>query len=224
LTKDKSSNVLANFKRLSNLKNTLKMVHKIFSNSNNLQNIKEKIIDNVDYLDNKLTNTKKYKDYHRDLSNTVHNLNKRGHEEAALLIEKKEIRKLATNEDDLISEINELSNKQINENNKTNNTLTHNTSNVNNSENHKEKLNLMHDNLITEYSDLKDFVKRLEKVKKVLTNKEDQENLNEKIQKNQNIIRFIKKLIKYTRLSLNNLKINVNSKKRIRNSIKSYSC
>jgi len=42
LTKDKSSNVLANFKRLSNLKNTLKMVHKIFSNSNNLQNIKEK--------------------------------------------------------------------------------------------------------------------------------------------------------------------------------------
>jgi len=147
------------------------------------------------------------------LSNTVHNLNKRGHEEAALLIEKKEIRKLATNEDDLISEINELSNKQINENNKTNNTLTHNTSNVNNSENHKEKLNLMHDNLITEYSDLKDFVKRLEKVKKVLTNKEDQENLNEKIQKNQNIIRFIKKLIKYTRLSLNNLKINVNSKK-----------
>jgi len=117
------------------------------------------------------------------LSNTVHNLNKRGHEEAALLIEKKEIRKLATNEDDLISEINELSNKQINENNKTNNTLTHNTSNVNNSENHKEKLNLMHDNLITEYSDLKDFVKRLEKVKKVLTNKEDQENLNEKIQK-----------------------------------------
>jgi len=213
LTKDKSSNVLANFKRLTNLKNSLRMVHKIFSNSDNLQNVKEKIIDNVDYIDNKLANTKKYKDYHKDLSDTVHDLHKKGHKEASLLIEKKEIRKLTKNEDDLITEINELTNKQINENKKINNTLTNNTTNINNNGNHKEKLNSMHDKLIAEYTDLKDFVTKLEKVKKVFTNKEDIEKINEKIQKNQNIIRFIKKLIKYTRLSLNNLKINLNSKK-----------
>ena len=75
LTEHKSKDVDSKFKNLENLKNTLNFVRNTFStNKDKLSNLKGTIVDNINNVDNKLSDIRNYKEYHNELSKMFKNL------------------------------------------------------------------------------------------------------------------------------------------------------
>ena len=77
ISKKKSSDVSNKFKKLENLKNTLKFVHSAFSNNKkNLNNLKGSIVNNLNNIDEKLLNIENYKKYPNQLTSIIERLYK----------------------------------------------------------------------------------------------------------------------------------------------------
>ena len=78
ISKQKSNDVKNKFKNLENMKNTLNFVHNAFvNNKEKLINLKGKIVENMNFIEEKLMNVRNFKTYHNQLSSMIKDLSRK---------------------------------------------------------------------------------------------------------------------------------------------------